>query len=73
MLEVLTLFNCHLKTILENRGMSQAFLARKMGVSTQTMNAWVADRAVPSMKLAYKVAEFLECEVTDIWEYVKEE
>lgn len=69
MLEVLTLFTCHLKTILENRGMSQAFLAKKIGVSNQTMNAWAKDRAVPSMELAYKVAKFLDCQVTDIWEY----
>ncbi|MBQ9773127.1 MAG: helix-turn-helix transcriptional regulator [Clostridia bacterium] len=47
------------KQYLEERGVSQAFLARAVGVSVQTMNAICNDRQTMSAELYYAICRVL--------------
>lgn len=56
----------------EGRGWSQGELARRLGVSRQTINAVETDKYDPSLPLALRLARLFETDVTalfiDHWE-----
>jgi putative transcriptional regulator len=64
---------CKLKEILGERGMSQSFLARQMGVHRQVMYSWVSNKVIPAVDVAFRVANFLNVQATDIWVFENEE
>jgi len=64
---------CRLKEILKGRGMSQTFLAKQLGVTNQAVYTWTVQTSYPSLLVAYKVANMLDVEVTDIWVSNKKE
>jgi len=49
------------------KGLTQAELAKKCGVSRQTINAIENDRYDPTLRLAFKIAQKLETTVDDIF------
>ena len=62
----------HLKAMREARGWSQGELARRLGVSRQTINAVETDKYDPSLPLALRMAKLFEVPVDqlflDTWE-----
>lgn len=61
-----------LKTFRESKGWSQGELARRLGVSRQTINAVETDKYDPSLPLALRAAKLFGVEVpqlfVDDWE-----
>lgn len=53
--------------------MSQKVLADKIGVSKQTIFVMEKGNYVPSLLLAFRIAEYFNVEITDIFIYKKEE
>ena len=51
--------------------LSQQELAEKVGVSKQTIFVMEKGNYVPTLLLAYRIADFFEVEVNDIFSYVK--
>ena len=49
------------------KGLTQAELAKKCGVSRQTINAIENDRYDPTLRLAFKIAQKLQTTVDDIF------
>ncbi len=64
---------CRLKEVLSSRGMSQTFLAKQLGVTKQAVYTWTIQTSYPSLLAAYKVADMLNVQVTDIWVSNKKE
>ncbi|MGG3234653.1 helix-turn-helix transcriptional regulator [Priestia flexa] len=60
------------KVKIVEKGLKQKYLAKKMGVSTQTLSAWATGRIIPPLESAFKLADILDCEISDLWEYKKE-
>ena len=54
-------------------GLSQAELARELGVSRQTIIAIEADRYSPSLPLAFKIARFFGTTIEGVFEPSEEE
>ena len=52
----------------EQHGLSQRTLAEQLGVTRQTINAIEGDRYDPSTELVFKLAQFFECSVEDIFD-----
>ncbi|AAG19010.1 MULTISPECIES: helix-turn-helix transcriptional regulator [Halobacterium] len=55
----------------ERRGeadLSQADLAAAVGVTRQTINAIERDRYDPSIELAFKLADFFDCRIEDLFD-----
>lgn len=52
--------------------MSQAQLAREIEVSRQTLNAIERGQRVPSLEVAYRIADALECGLDDVFRYESE-
>ena len=48
---------------------TQGELAEEVGVSRQTINALERERYDPSLELAFKLAEYFECSIEDIFTY----
>jgi len=64
---------CHVQSIRERLGFSQAELARRAGLSRQVVNMVERGRIVPSVLTALALAEALECAVADLFHKPKEE
>ena len=56
-----------LKTFREDRGWSQGELARRLGVSRQTINAVETDKYDPSLPLALRLAKLFAVPVDQIF------
>lgn len=59
---------CKLKKIRKKNSITQSDIANKLNIKQNTVSKWENDNAVPNLRLAYELAEYLEVEVTDIWE-----
>ena len=51
----------------ENANMTAAILAEKVGVPIQTINFLEEGRYNPSLALAYRIAEVLQCKIEDLF------
>jgi len=47
-------------------------LAEKLGVTKQTMSAWVNGRANPTLEMAFRIANLLDCKVDDLYTYIED-
>lgn len=72
-LGVENVLHCHLREIINDKGLKQTKLAEKMRVSKQTMSAWSTGRITPPLESAFKLARMLECTVEELWEYVEDD
>jgi putative transcriptional regulator len=54
----------------ENDELSQASLAEKVGVTRQTIIAIEAAKYAPSLELAFKIADFFNVPLDDVFQYV---
>lgn len=52
---------------------TQAELAKEVGVSRQTINAIERGRYDPSLELAFELADYFECPIEDIFHYDPQE
>ena len=52
----------------DQRGLSQAALAETLGVSRQTINAIEKGRYMPSLPLAFALAEYFETTIERLFE-----
>lgn len=57
-----------LRELRADRGWSQADLARRLGVSRQTVNAIETGRYDPSLPLAFRLAEVFDTSIEEIFE-----
>lgn len=57
----------HLKQFREEQGWSQGELARRLGVSRQTINAVETDKYDPSLPLALRMAKLFGVNVPEIF------
>lgn len=55
------------KDFREGQGWSQGELARRLGVSRQTVNAVETDKYDPSLPLALRMAKLFDAPVTDLF------
>lgn len=56
-----------------SKNITQEDLAKKIGVSRQTINAMEAGKYVPSTVLALKIAKYFDKKVEDIFELEEED
>lgn len=56
-----------LKEVRTRKGLTQKYIAEKMGFSTQRYNDIEKGRKLPSILLALKLAEAMDCDVNDIF------
>lgn len=59
---------CNLKQIRKNKSVSQNDIAEKLRVRQTTISEWENNKKIPNLRKAYELAEYLEVNVTDIWE-----
>ncbi len=65
MMDERTQLNC-IKGILEDQGRTQTWLAKKLGLTFATVNAWCNNRSQPYLTDLVKAAELLEVAPADL-------
>ena len=61
-----------MKVRLAELEIKQQDLSEELGVTKQTMNAWVNGRSMPTLETAFKIAKRLECKVDHLYTYTDE-
>lgn len=51
-----------IKQVLDERGISQAWLAKKLGKSYNIVNAYACNRVQPPLETLFEIADLLEIE-----------
>jgi repressor LexA len=54
------------KLVLKSKGVSQVFLAEKLGVSYNTVSSYSNNKRQPSLDTFFKIAEILDVKVKDL-------
>jgi len=55
-----------IKVVLEEKGIKQVWLAKKLGKSYNMINSYAQNRRQPSIEDLYKIAELLNVEARDL-------
>ena len=55
-----------IKEVLGNKGISQTWLANRLGKSFSMVNAYVCNRRQPTLEILYQIAEILQVSVKDL-------
>lgn len=63
----------HLEQLRKQRELSQEEFGKLMGVSRQTIISLEKGKYNPSLELAFKIAEFFQLKIEDIFIYKEEE
>lgn len=64
--------NC-IKSVLEDRGISQTWFAKKLDKSFSMVNAYACNRIQPNLEMLQKIAEILQVDLKDLITDKKEE
>ena len=57
-----------IKEVLEEKGLTQIWLAKKLGKSYNMVNSYAKNRRQPSIEILFEIAEILEMEAKDLIE-----
>lgn len=55
-----------IKEVLKDKGISQTWLAKKMGKSYPAINDYARNKRQPSLEDLYKIAEILDVSITQL-------
>ena len=55
-----------IKEVLEEKGLTQIWLAEQLGKSYNMVNSYAKNRRQPSIEILYKIAEILKVEAKDL-------
>ena len=55
-----------IKEVLEQKGLTQIWLADKLGKSYNMVNSYAKNRRQPSIEILYEIAEILKVEAKDL-------
>lgn len=61
-----------IKEVLENKGISQTWLAKQLGKSFCMVNAYACNRRQPNLELLFEIAKILEVDVKELIESKEE-
>lgn len=56
-----------IKEILEDKGITQTWLAKKLGKSFSVVNAYACNRQQPPLETLYEIAEILQVQMRDLY------
>lgn len=60
-----------IKEVLEEKGLTQIWLAKKLGKSYNMVNSYAKNRRQPSIELLFRIAEILKVEPRDLIASIK--
>lgn len=58
---------CNLKEIRKKKNITQKEIANILDIGQTTISEWENNNTIPNLKIAYKLANYLKIQVTDIW------
>lgn len=62
------MFTNRIRILIKERGYTIKFVAKKIGVSDQTLSNWCNNRSQPDLKQAYILSVFLKCDLNEMVE-----
>jgi len=54
--------------LIEQSGFKKKYIAKKMGVSDDTLTSWIKGKTWPRLNQAVALADLLDCDVNDLFE-----
>lgn len=59
--------NNNIEMHIRKNGLQKMFVAKKVGVSRETLKNWIDGRTYPRIDQLFKLADLLNCEITDLY------
>lgn len=59
--------SCRLRVIFAERNIRQKAFAEELGISQTTLSLLINNRSLPTLEIAYRIAEKLELPVESVW------
>lgn len=66
---MISLLKSKIRVRLAELEIKQQVLSDELGVTKQTMSAWVNGKNVPTLETAFRIAKRLDCKVDDLFMY----
>ena len=57
----------NLNLIIKGKGIKKTYLAKRLGVTNQTISNWLSGYSKPNLSMAKKLSELLEVTIEDIF------
>lgn len=57
-----------IKEVLDDKGITQTWLAKKLGKSFSIVNAYACNRQQPPLETLYEIAKILQVQINDLLE-----
>lgn len=57
----------NLNLIIENKGIKKIYIAKQLGVTSQTISNWLSGYSMPNLVMAKKLSEILGVTIEDIF------
>lgn len=62
-----TIMKNNLNSIIKEKGIKKGYLAKRLGVTNQTMSNWLSGYSMPNLLMAKKLSAMLEVTIEDIF------
>jgi putative transcriptional regulator len=72
-MEVDEMLEVKIKVRLAELNLKHQDVANTLGVTKQTFSSWVNGKNQPTLEMAFKISELLECKVDELFTYKKEQ
>lgn len=56
-----------IEELIEKSGLKKSYIAKQVGVNENTLTNWIKERSYPRLDQAVKLAEILNCKITDLY------
>ncbi|MHB1252796.1 MAG: helix-turn-helix transcriptional regulator [Candidatus Humimicrobiaceae bacterium] len=64
---MITIMKNNLNSIIKEKGIKKGYLAKRLGVTNQTMSNWLSGYSMPNLLMAKKLSAMLEVTIEDIF------
>lgn len=71
-MEETILLESHIKLKLVEKKKKSKDLATYLGVSVQSVSNWTSGSAYPPAETLFRIADYLDCKVDDLYTYIKD-
>ncbi|OHR74018.1 transcriptional regulator [Bacillus sp. HMSC76G11] len=61
------MLECKIGEIIDSKGLRKNFIAKKLGVTPQTLSGWIHNKHFIPIDKAFKIADLLGCKVDDLY------
>ena len=65
------MIKCRIKMLVQQSKYKRSYIEKELGITANTLSNWCTGKTYPTMDMAYKLAELLEVDISQLYEKVE--